>query len=221
MVGVCRIQCGAASVCGWQERGQQSCVQAVCVPGVGDQGCALRGSVCSSPCSPAPERCPGSQGGFLSLPRREIFSLFFLWASVHLCPSRAALLDAFSCRSEQIFAGVGAVSAVRYTQGYPACAPASSLTLAGDIMSATWQQWQQGHGCGGDTIPTLSLHHRAFAASVFPGLQSHLLPLHPRWLLHHSLNINSILTSVGDEHLMHCVSLEQAVSVEVQHFSSL
>lgn len=43
----------------------------------------------------------------------------------------------------------------------------------------------------------------------------------PGGFSHHSLNINSILTSVGDEHLMHCVSLEQAVSVEVQHFSSL
>lgn len=78
-----------------------------------------------------------------------------------------------------------------------------------------------GHGCGGDNIPTSpcstlsSLPQFSLDCKVISFLCI------PSGFSHHSLNINSILTSVGDEGLMHCVSLELAVSVEVQHFSSL
>lgn len=76
-----------------------------------------------------------------------------------------------------------------------------------------------GRGCGGDNIPTLSTLSLLPQFSLDCKVISFLCI--PGGFSHHSLNINSILTSVGDEHLMHCVSLEQAVSVEVQHFSSL
>lgn len=83
------IQCGPASVCGWQERGQQSCILAVCVPGTGEQvwssGWTLQGVV--SGVQSAVPSAPQHQRGAvrpreprrlsLSLPSWEIFFFSF------------------------------------------------------------------------------------------------------------------------------------------------
>lgn len=72
-------------------------------------------------------------------------------------------------------------------------------------------------------ITALCSPHPALASLPWCSTECKLIsfPHYPCGFSHHNLNINSILTAVRDEHLMHCVSLEQAVWVEVKHSSSL